>query len=167
LPGLEHLRTDGELHCHAAGLQNLLAIRDFAEPPSVPTVTEAVLRLDAAVLDAYELPGSVQMRLLKMFNAWSRPLPPPYEKAFMRYFPEHFEEEITLRELLAITADWERTSERKTELIEKKIRQSTTKEELVELERLKFLTEARGEYFAPLSLREVAAFQDEFESTPQ
>jgi N-6 DNA Methylase len=163
LPDLEHLKPNAELHRRAAELQNMLALRDFAQPPTEAAVTEAVLRLDAAVLDAYELPASVQRRLLKMFNGWSRPLPPPYDRAFGRYFPDHFEDEITLTELVAITADWERTSERKTELIEKKIRRAATKEELTELQRLKFLTEARGEYFAPLPLQQLAAFQSKLE----
>jgi hypothetical protein len=142
----------------------MLTVRDFAQPPTGAAVTEAVLRLDAAVLDAYDLPASVQCRLLRMFNGWSRPLPPPYDRAFSRYFPDHFEDEITLTEILAITADWDRTSERKTELIEKKIRRVATKEELTKLQRLKFLTEARGEYFAPLPLQQLATLQGELES---
>jgi hypothetical protein len=101
---------------------------------------------------------------LKRFNGWSRPLPPPYDRAFDRYFPDHFQEHITLAELLGITVDWDRTSERKTELIEKKIRREATKDELDQLQRLKFLTEARGEYFAPLPLRRVAALQSKLES---
>jgi hypothetical protein len=99
-----------------------------------------------------------------MFNGWFRPLPPPYDRAFDRYFPDHFEDETTLAELIAITLDWERTSERKTELIERKIGRVATKEELGELQRLKFLTEARGEYFAPLPLQTLARLQGERES---
>lgn len=142
----------------------MLTLRDFAQPPTEEAVIASVLRLDAAVLDAYDLPASVQHRLLKMFNGWSRPLPPPYDRAFSRYFPDHFEDEITLTEILAITADWDRTSERKTKLIDRKIRRVATKEELTELQRLKFLTEARGEYFAPLPLQQLATFQCKLES---
>jgi hypothetical protein len=164
LPDREHLRPDGELHRRAMELQDMLTIRDFAELPTAEAVLEAVLRLDAAVLAAYGLPAAVQRQLVKMFNGWSRPLPPPYDRAFTRYFPDHFEEEITLAELLAITVGWDRTSGRKTRLIERKIQRTATQEELVELERLKFLTEARGEYFAPLPLRQLARLQGELES---
>lgn len=83
---------------------------------------------------------------------------------FDRYFPDHFQEHITVADLLAITFDWERTSQRKTELIEKKIRHAANQEDLAELQRLKFLTEARGEYFAPLPLRQVAALHSKIES---
>lgn len=164
LPAFEHLQEGGELHRRAAELQEKLAVRDFVIPPAEEVVLEAVLRLDAAVLTAYELPASAQHRLLKLFNGWSRPLPPPYDKAFTRYFPDHFEEEITLAELLAITTDWEHTSERKTALIEKKIQRAATPAEVSELERLKFLTEARGEYFAPLPLPQLVAVQKQLES---
>lgn len=164
VPGLDHLKPEGKLHCLAAALQDMLAVRDFAQPPAPQVVVEAVLRLDAAVLAAYNLAAPAQHKLLKMFNGWFRPLPPPYDRAFSRYFPDHFEEHLTLTELLAITFDWERTSERKTELIEKKIRRGATADDLVELQRLKFLTEARGEYFAPLPLRQVAALRTKLES---
>jgi len=164
LPSADHLKPEGELHRLAAALQEMLAVRDFAQPPAAEEVREAFLRLDAAVVAAYNLPGPVQHKLLKRFNGWSRPLPPPYDRAFDRYFPDHFQEHITLAELLGITVDWDRTSERKTELIEKKIRREATKDELDQLQRLKFLTEARGEYFAPLPLRRVAALQSKLES---
>lgn len=164
LPKREYLSPNGELHRRAAELQAMLEVRDFTLPPTEQTVLEAVLRLDAAVLTAYDLPANVQFRLLKKFSSWSRPLAPPYEKAFVRYFPDHFEEEITLSELLAITCDWERTSERKTALIEKKISRQASSKELAELQRLKFLTEARGEYFAPLPLPKLTAAQRELEA---
>jgi hypothetical protein len=164
LPDLAHLQSNGELHRHAAELQSMLAVHDFAQPPNTEAVLEAVLRLDAAVLDAYKLSASIQHKLLKMFNGWARPLPPPYNQTFTCYFPDHFEDEITLNELLSITANWDLTSKRKTELIEKKIRHQITKEEFAELQRLKFLTEARGEYFAPLPLRKLAALCHELES---
>lgn len=164
LPDREHLRPNGELHRRAVELQEMLTVRDFTQPPTAEAVIEAVLRLDAAVLAAYGLPPSIQCQLLKMFNGWSRPLPPPYDHAFTGYFPGHFEEETTLAEVLAITTDWKRTSERKTALIEKKIRRTATKDELVELQRLKFLTEARGEYYAPLPLRQLAKLQSELKT---
>lgn len=127
LPDREQLRPGGELHRRAAELQDMLLVRDFTQPPTEQAVLAAVLRLDAAVLTAYNLSTNVQFRLLKKFTGWSRPLPSPYDKALIRYFPDHFEEEITLAELLAITVDWERTSERKTVLHEAGIRAAACK----------------------------------------
>lgn len=164
VPDGEQLSPNGELHRRAVELQAMLVLRDFTHPPTEQAVLEAVLHLDAAVLTAYNLPANVQFRLLKKFGGWTRPLPPPYDKTFTHYFPEHFEEEITLAELLAITIDWERTSERKTALIEKKINRQANSQELSELQRLKFLTEARGEYFAPLPLPKLAALQTELKA---
>jgi 3-methyladenine DNA glycosylase AlkC len=151
LPPLTQLQPDGILHRHALALQELLAVRDFQQPPEEKTVHEAVLRLDAAVLDAYGLDAAAQTRLMRQFNGWARPLPPPFDQSFKEYFPAHFEEEITVSELLAITNDWEKTSRKKTALIEKKIRKTASEKELATLKRLKFLTEARGEFYAPLS----------------
>jgi len=164
LPHFEHLQPNGELHRRAAELQAMLVVPDFTQPPTEQAVIEAVLRLDAAVLAAYELPASVQHQMLKIFDGWSRPLPPPYDHAFTGYFPNHFEEEITLAELVAITIDWDRTSTRKTGLIEKKIQGLASQAELAELQRLKFLTEARGEFFAPLPLQQLAKLHGELES---
>ncbi len=163
LPERTHLKIGGELHRLATALQNMLVVPDFTHPPAKDAVLDAMLRLDVAVLQAYGLLASEQMQLLKIFNGWSRPLPSPYDLDFSEYFPAHFEEEVTLDEILAITADWPRTSERKTQLIEKKIRREASKEDLTELDRLKFLTEARGEYYAPLPLKKLAGLQAELQ----
>lgn len=151
LPPLKFLRSNGRIDCCAAALQEMLAVRDFQQPPEAEAVREAVLRLDAAVLDAYGLDATAQTRLMRQFKGWARPLPPPFDQAFKEYFPPHFEEEITISELIAITYDWEKTSRRKTALIEKKIRRVASEKELATLKRLKFLTEARGELYAPIS----------------
>ena len=151
LPALSHLRPDDLIHRRAIELQDMLAVRDFHQPPEVEAVREAILRLDAAVLDAYGLDAAAQTRLMRQFNGWARPLPPPFDQSFKEYFPAYFEEEITVSELLAITCDWEKTSRKKTALIEKKISRVASEKELATLKRLKFLTEARGEFYAPLS----------------
>ena len=44
------------------------------------------------------------------------------------------------------------------------IPEEAKKAELSELQRLKFLTEARGEYFAPLPLPQLSALQRKLES---
>jgi hypothetical protein len=151
LPPLAQLQRDGSLHRRAFELQDMLAVHDFQQPSEAEAVWEAVLRLDAAVLDAYGLGATVQTRLMRQFNGWARPLPPPFDQSFKEYFPAHFEEEITVSELLAITYDWAKTSRKKTALIEKKIERVASEKELATLRRLKFLTEARGEFYAPLA----------------
>ena len=57
---------------------------------------------------------------------------------------------ITDEDFKAITTDWAKISRHTTQLIDKKISRTATASELVELERLKSLTEERGELFAPL-----------------
>jgi hypothetical protein len=159
LPDLEHLQPDGELHRRAAELQDMLTVRDFAQPPTAQTVTEAVLHLDAAVLAAYDLPASIQRQLLKMFNGWSRPLPPPYDSAFTRYFPDHFEEEITLANFLAITADWDATNRRRLKLIEKKTDKTISFEEKEGLQQLQRLAGLKRELLSSPSLKELAQME--------
>jgi len=115
-------------------------------------------RVDAEVMKLYGLPPKLERRVLDLFlNVRRRGVPfnQPY------YFPAHFKELNTLEELLSITADWEKHSERKLELIEKKIAKTASEMELAELARLKFLTEARGEYFAPLPLPQLRKMRDD------
>jgi hypothetical protein len=163
VPASEHLKPGGEIHILALELQTLIRAKDFTSPPAELEVMEKVLRLDAAVLSAYKLSDALQHSLLKVFTGWRRPLPPPYDRSFTQYFPKHFEEAITLSELIAITIDWERTSSHKTSIIERKIAGKASRHELEQLERLKFLTEARGEYFAPLPLKQLEKVQHELE----
>ena len=75
--------------------------------------------------------------------------------------------ELSDQDLSAITTNWEQTSTRKTELIEKKIRKEANDDELKELARLKMLTEARGELFAPLPLPHLATIKARLQSKGQ
>ena len=155
LPDIEHLQAGGELHRRAAEIQDMLVVLDFTQPPTVEAVKEAVLRLDAAVLAAYNLPASVQHQLLKIFNGWSRPLPPPYDSGFTLYFPDNLEEEITLSDFLAITADWEATNKRRLELVEKKLGKTIQAEERAELERLQHLAGLKRELLSSSPMKEL------------
>lgn len=113
-------------------------------------------RVDAEVLKLYNLPAELERQLLDLFTGVER-RGVPFTQT--EYFPAHFRDLQRLEDLLAITADWEATSMRKTELIEKKIRREATETELQELGRLKQLTEARGELFAPLPLMQLEAMK--------
>jgi hypothetical protein len=159
LPDLEHLEPNEELHRRAAELQDVLTVRDFAQPPTAQAVTEAVLRLDASVLAAYDVPASIQRQLLKMFNGWPRPLPPPYDSAFTHYFPDHFDEEITLADYLAITADWDATNKRRLKLIQKKTDKTISSEEKEELQQLQRLAGLKRELLSSPSLKELGQME--------
>lgn len=121
-------------------------------------------RVDAEVLKLYDLPAALERQLLDMFTGVERRGVPFHQN---EYFPAHFTDLQRLEDLLAITGDWEQTSARKTELIEKKIRKEASDDELKELSRLKMLTEARGEVFAPLPLPQLAAIKARLQSKGQ
>jgi hypothetical protein len=132
--------------------------------PDSPTQAQAELhlkylhwRVDAEVLRLYALPADLERRLLDMFTGVERRGVPFKQR---EYFPAHFTDLQRLEDLLAITGDWEETSTRKTALIEKKIAKTATEPELRELDRLKMLTEARGELFAPLPLPHLDAMNE-------
>jgi hypothetical protein len=121
-------------------------------------------RVDAEVLKLYDLPAHLERKLLDMFNGVERRGVPFYQT---EYFPAHFTDLQRLEDLLAITGEWEQTSARKSELIEKKIRKQASDDELKELSRLKMLTEARGELFAPLPLPQLTAMKARLQSKGQ
>lgn len=139
--------------------------------PSSQTLEQAELnlmylhwRVDAEVLRLYDLPAQMERQLLDMFTGVER-RGVPFRQT--EYFPAHFTDLERLEDLLAITGEWEQTSARKTELIEKKIRKEASNDELQELSRLKMLTEARGELFAPLPLPQLAAIKARLQSKGQ
>lgn len=135
-----------------------------AATPNAPTQAEAELhlkylhwRVDAEVLKLYALPAELERQLLDLFTGVER-RGVPFKQ--FEYFPPHFTDLQRLDDLLAITYEWEQTSARKTELIEKKIAKLASEAELKELDRLKMLTEARGELFAPLPLQQLDAMKE-------
>lgn len=155
VPELEELQPNGELHRRAAELQSIMKVRDFAQPPTTETVTAAAMRLDAAVLDAYGFSAAVQFQLLKMFNGWPRPLPPPYGAAFVRYFPEDLEEEVRLSDLIAVTADWQLTNHRRHELLQKRRDRTISNDERAELQHLQHLAGLKTDLLSSPSRKEL------------
>ena len=121
-------------------------------------------RVDAEVLKLYDLPAHLERQLLDMFTGVERRGVPFHQT---EYFPAHFTDLQRLEDLLAITGEWEQTSARKSELIEKKMRKQASDDELQELSRLKMLTEARGELFAPLPLPQLTAMKARLQSKGQ
>lgn len=132
--------------------------------PDAPTQAQAELhlkylhwRVDAEVLKLYALPAELERQLLDLFTGTER-RGVPFKQT--EYFPAHFTDLQRLDDLLAVTGEWEQTSARKTALIEKKIAKTATEAELQELDRLKMLTEARGELLAPLPLSHLDATKE-------
>jgi hypothetical protein len=74
---------------------------------------------------------------------------------FTRYFPDHFEEEITLNDFLAITVDWDITNKRRLELVEKKQGKTIQLEERAEFARLQHLAGLKRELLSSPSLKEL------------
>jgi hypothetical protein len=121
-------------------------------------------RVDAEVLKLYDLPSGLERELLDMFTGVERRGVPFLQTEF---FPPHFTDLQRLEDLLAVTGDWEKTSFRKTELIERKICKEISDSELQELDRLKMLTEARGELLAPLPLKQLDALKNRLQAKGQ
>jgi hypothetical protein len=152
---MEHLRPFGKIHRQAKKLQSLLAIAAFTPEPGTDEVTEEFLRLDAAVLEAYELPARDQRRLLDQFRGWQRPAAVP----FSGYFPDHFKDVISLQDFVTICYDWDSTNERRCDLIEKEItRQHLTIEERSDLDHLQHLADLLVRLKAPYPLEELDNF---------
>jgi hypothetical protein len=154
LPKLEHLSVSGSLHEQAKRLQSLLSPRDFAPQPSTPEITEALIRLDAAVLHAYGLPARLQRQLLNQFQGWKRPVAVP----FTGYFPAHFKDALTLNDFVAIQYDWDITNERRCDLIEKDLsRTGLARQECEELDHLQHLADLLVRLKEPYPVEELSS----------
>ena len=108
-----------------------------------------LLRVDAAVLQMYNLPRELERQLLDYFAGWQREGVP---FKFDEYFPKHFTDPISLADYLAITADWPETNRRRAELIHKKVGRTISSDERTELNHLQSLATSRANLVAPLPL---------------
>lgn len=115
-------------------------------------------RIDAEVLRLYELPAESERQLLDYFAGWDR-VAVPFKQD--RYFPEGFDEAISLADFLAITTDWELTNSRRHELIAEKAVKSLRGEEVNELKELQRLAGLKRELLSSPSLKELAEIETE------
>lgn len=115
-------------------------------------------RIDAEVLRLYGLPSHLEWQLLDRFSGVERRGVPFKQK---EYLPKGFTDLSTLRELLTITVDWERTNERRSRLIEKKVKRTILINEKDELDYLQQLTDARIRLLAPLPIKQLEAVREE------
>jgi type I restriction-modification system DNA methylase subunit len=115
-------------------------------------------RIDAEVLRLYGLPPHLERQLLDLFSGVARRGVPFKQK---EYFLEGFTEISRLRELLAITVDWEKTNERRFQLIEKEVKRNILADEKIEFDYLQQLTDARIELLAPLPIKQLEELREE------
>jgi type I restriction-modification system DNA methylase subunit len=157
------LNSDGVKRVVAAARKYLDYVRRdpaaILQRPVNPQKARALLlRVDCEVLRMYDLPRELEWQLLNFFAGWLREGVP---FKFDRYFPEGFEDHLTLAEYLAITEDWPETNERREELIHKKVARQITLAERAEFEHLQFLAGARQNLIEPLPLKELEALHRE------
>ena len=122
---------------------------------------EALIRLDAAVLDAYGLSAAEQRKLLDQFQGHRRPV--GFE--FTGYFPEHFKDDLTLSDFVRINYDWDETDDRRCDLIQKKIYGGgLDAAETAELEHLQHLTDLLVRLKDPHPVSQVDALIEELKA---
>jgi type I restriction-modification system DNA methylase subunit len=110
-------------------------------------------RMDAEVLRCYDLPVYLERQLLDYFAGWERSSVPFRQD---QYFPEGFDEPISLADYLAITTDWDATNRRRLKLIEKKQSKTISDECREELRRLQKLAGLKRELHSSPSLKQLA-----------
>jgi|SRR5262245_3038347 len=101
------------------------AIHDQQNAIFVPTNSDELKtlhwRIDAEVLRLYELPPHLERQLLDLFTGVER-RGVPFKQT--EYIPKGFSDISTLSELLAVTADWGQTNERRAQLILKEVKKT-------------------------------------------
>ena len=115
-------------------------------------------RIDAEVLRLYELPPALERDLLDYFTGWRRADVPFNQE---RYFPEGFDEPISLSDLIAITTDWETTNSQRHELIAASFKQPLRDEEGIRLKELQRLAGLKRELLSSPSLKELVEIESD------
>jgi hypothetical protein len=115
-------------------------------------------RIDAEILRLYRLSSEDERQLLDYFTGWER-VGVPFKQD--HYFPEGFDEAISLSDFLAITIDWESTNRKRLELIEEKATSELVPEQMDEFRRLQRLAGLKRELLSSPSLKELAKIEAE------
>ena len=154
VPALHHLAPGGVIDQQAKAVQQLFANNALLGDFQVERWREALIRLDAAVLDAYELSAEAQRKLLDQFEGHPRPV--GFE--FTNYFPDHFKDAITLSDFVAIQYDWDKTNDRRCDLVDKELTSSgLSAYERKELDHLQHLADLMVRLKDPYPLAELDA----------
>jgi hypothetical protein len=107
----------------------------------------------------YHLPLELERELLDYFAGWKR-VGVPFKQD--RYFPEGFDEPISLADYPAITAEWDATNQQRLMLVKKKTDKTLRTEEKEELQRLQRLAGLKRELLSSPSLKELAEMEADF-----
>ena len=130
--------------------------RDVSEVVSDATLEEELRvlhwRIDAEVLRLYQLPAHLEHQVLMLFSSEARRGVPFVQT---EYLPKGFADRVSLKDLLAITCDWELTNERRADLLLKEERNGLREPEKAELAHLQRLTDVRIRLVSPLPLAEL------------
>jgi type I restriction-modification system DNA methylase subunit len=129
-------------------------IRPSAQADSLESLRVLHWRIDAEVLRLYNLPARLERQVLDLFCGSER-RGVPFRQT--EYLPKTFPEPVTLRQLLAITVDWDQTNNRRAQLILKEERKTIRPAEQTELENLQRLADIRMDLFAPLPIPQIDA----------
>lgn len=129
-------------------------VRPSALAESLESLKVLHWRIDAEVLRLYNLPARLERQVLDLFCGVER-RGVPFSQT--EYLPKTFPEPVTLRELLAITVDWEQTNVRRAHLILKEEKKTIHPAEKAELENLQRLADLRIDLLAPLPIPQLEA----------
>ena len=103
-------------------------------------------RIDAEILRLHSLPAPLERRVLDLFDGIRR-RGVPFEQT--EYFPKGFTDLNCLSDLLAITADWQKTNRRRAKLIDLEEEGHFTPDQAAELKHLQKLADARVSLLKP------------------
>ena len=137
--------------------------RPLLQEENARSAQELLMRIDAAILDLYDLPANLEWELLHLFSGHERGGVP---FRFDRYFPEHFDEPVHLRDLLAITHDWPKTNRRRGRLIRREVKGNISPQEAEEMERLQRLADLRTDLLDPFDFEELEQLHAEIATGP-
>jgi hypothetical protein len=129
-------------------------------PETPERLRELHWRVDSEVLRLYALPIRLERQLLDLFKGAERRGVPFHQTG---YFPEHFTDHVSLRQLLCITAYWDEINERRALLIRNQIKNVVSHEEKEELQRLQRLADLRVRLLAPLPTSQMKAVQEDLQ----
>lgn len=158
--GIERIETAVRNYLESVARQEApLPLRsDDARVEEAKVLRELHWRIDAEILRLYQLPTEVERQLLDYFSGWER-AGVPFKQD--RYFPEGFDEAISLADFIAITADWDATNMRRLELIERKANNGMRTEERAELQHLQRLAGLKRELLSSPSLKELGEMESD------
>lgn len=130
----------------------------FVMPYALDELKYLHWQIDAEVLRLYGLTPDLERQIMSLFSGEKR-RGVPFDQ--IEYLPESFTYPITLRDLLAITIDWDKANKRRAILIHKKVDKEISSDEIQELNNLQRLADLRIHLLAPLPLSELEKIQEE------